>query len=53
MENIKHDIGLNSISDQQPNQFMTKAQLSGNMGCTNELFKVYGYVPGEKDTKVH
>ena len=30
-----------------------RAQLSGNMGCTNELFKVYGYVPGQKDTKVH
>ena len=34
-------------------KFVTTAQLSGNMGWTNELFKVYGYVPGQKDTKVH
>ena len=34
-------------------QKLLLAQLSGNMGCTNELFKVYGYVPGQKDTKVH
>ena len=53
----RYGLNLNQLDPKKPEIRVKMAgltpQLSGNMGWTNELFKVYGYVPGQKDTKVH